>query len=260
MVTGAVDRRAWRMRTCCASCGLASRFVWAGVALRVGWRRASHVPRHRERRGGRGLVSPACGHLKSGLDGRDFLGRSMKTHPRNASGPRPAPSYTCHRCPRRGATACETSPRPPRRATVSADGEKHALFLNVVLASTGHRGRVDTRGRRSGGASGLTRTLDRGAGTPSRDGRSAAPSAPWLACSPASVDGVARVGGLASPRQAVAQRSCQAARGRRRRASSNTRRSADILTRCSRQARRPASRLAAGIDAASMARRCQKQL
>ena len=62
------------------------------------------------------------------------------------------------------------------------------------------------------------------------------------------------------PRRSAAWRSWEAARGRRRRASSNTRRSADILTRCSRQARRPASRLAAGIDAASMARRCQKQL
>ena len=42
--------------------------------------------------------------------------------------------------------------------------------------------------------------------------------------------------------------------------SSNTRRNASELARRSRQARRPASAPAAGIDAASMARRCQNPL
>ncbi len=60
-------------------------------------------------------------------------------------------------------------------------------------ASTGHRGRVEARGHRSGWAPGLTRTSDRGAGVPSRDGRSAAPAAlRGLTCSPASVARVAR--------------------------------------------------------------------
>ena len=52
------------------------------------------------------------------------------------------------------------------------------------------------------------------------------------------------------------ERSSPAARRRRRRASSNTRRNEGGLARCSRQARRPASPLAAGTDAASMARQC----
>jgi hypothetical protein len=42
--------------------------------------------------------------------------------------------------------------------------------------------------------------------------------------------------------------------------SSVTRRSAGRLARDSRQARRPAKAMAAGIDAASMARRCQSPL
>ena len=59
----------------------------------------------------------------------------------------------------------------------------------------------------------------------------------------------------ASSRVAV-KRHCKHAAPKASR-SSNTRRSTDILARCSRQARRQVSELAAGIDAASMARRCQ---
>ena len=55
-------------------------------------------------------------------------------------------------------------------------GKLQASFKRT-WASTGHRGRVDARGVRSGGAPGLTRTSDRSAGAPSRDGRSAAPAA-----------------------------------------------------------------------------------
>ena len=82
-------------------------------------------------------------------------------------------AFVCHAtdAQRRGATACETSPRPPHRVSTLAGGEKHSPFLNVVLASSGHRGRDDARGHRFGGALGLTRTSDRGAGVPSRDGR-----------------------------------------------------------------------------------------
>jgi len=53
----------------------------------------------------------------------------------------------------------------------------------------------------------------------------------------------------------VKDEAAQAARRRRRCASSNSG-SADNLTGDSRQARRRVSGLAAGIDAASMARRC----
>jgi hypothetical protein len=56
-------------------------------------------------------------------------------------------------------------------------GKLQASFRRT-WAPTGHRGRVDARGARSGGAPGLTRTSDRSAGAPSRDGRSAAPAAP----------------------------------------------------------------------------------
>ena len=44
-------------------------------------------------------------------------------------------------------------------------------FWGRALASTGHRGRVDARGLRSGRAPGPTRTAGRGAGAPSRDRR-----------------------------------------------------------------------------------------
>ena len=55
-----------------------------------------------------------------------------------------------------------------------------------------------------------------------------------------------------------ATRSVAQPSARRRRATASLwRRSAGTAIRCSRQARRPADRLAAGIDAASMARRCQ---
>ena len=82
-------------------------------------------------------------------------------------------AFVCHAtdAQRRGATACETSPCPPCRGDASAGGEKHSQFLNVVLASSGHRGRDDARGHRSGGATGLSRTSGRGAGVPSRDRR-----------------------------------------------------------------------------------------
>jgi hypothetical protein len=76
---------------------------------------------------------------------------------------------------------CDPSPCPPCRASTWAGGEKPSPFFCLALASTGHRGRVDARGRPIGGAPGLTRTSDRGAGAPSREGRCRAPSArAWL--------------------------------------------------------------------------------
>ena len=67
--------------------------------------------------------------------------------------------------------ACDPSPSPPCRAGTPVGGEKQSPFFKGVLASTGHRGRVDARGLRVSGATGLTRTSDRGAAAPSRVGR-----------------------------------------------------------------------------------------
>ena len=109
---------------------------------------------------------------ESGLDGRDSLGVRL-TSDRGIDGLAASCTFVYHTtdAQRRGATACETSPRPPHRVSVLAGGEKHAPFFKIVLASTGHRGRVDARGHRSGWAWGLTRTSDRGGGVPSRDGQ-----------------------------------------------------------------------------------------
>ena len=64
-----------------------------------------------------------------------------------------------------------TSPLPALRRM-----KKKSRVLNRCLASAGHRGRADARGQRGHRATGLTRMSDRGAGVPSRDGRSAAPA------------------------------------------------------------------------------------
>ena len=65
---------------------------------------------------------------------------------------------------------------PPRRAAHGwpADnirGEKVRRLLRGVMASTGHRGRVDARGPHAHLPAGLTRTSGRSAGAPSRDRR-----------------------------------------------------------------------------------------
>jgi len=75
-----------------------------------------------------------------------------------------------------------TKSPPPRRAThgVPADNIRfwgRMFFLKRSLASTGHRGRVDARGHRTSRAPGLTRTSNRSACVPSREGRCRAPSA-----------------------------------------------------------------------------------
>ena len=54
------------------------------------------------------------------------------------------------------------------RVGTCAGGEKHSQFFNVVLASTGHRGRVDARGPRRHCSAGLTRTSGQAVGAPSR--------------------------------------------------------------------------------------------
>ena len=67
---------------------------------------------------------------------------------------------------------CEESPEPPGlsmacRRTTFADGKSSSLF-EVLSASTGHRGRVDARGRHFHIPAGLTRTSGLGADAPSR--------------------------------------------------------------------------------------------
>ena len=149
-------------------------------------------------------------------------------------------------------------PTPPRRAPWRGD-KYGARFLNGALASTGLRGRVDARGRPRHTPSGLTRTSGLCAGVPSRDRRGTTPSASRCSAKHQlardAVSTCCKIQDLTPSQQHSTQRpsSAAAAGGR----SSVTRRSAGRLARGSRQARRRVSRLAAGIDAASMARRCQ---
>ena len=140
-----------------AFCGLRVRFARACGARAARWAGACFFG-----------VRPS----EIGLNGAISLGVRLTSEP-GIDGLAASCAFVCHAtgAQRRGATACETSPRPPHRATTLAGGEKHSQFLNVVLASSGHRGRVDARGHRFGGAPGLTRTSDRGADVPSRDGR-----------------------------------------------------------------------------------------
>ena len=134
------------------------------------------------------------------------------------------------------------------------------------LAPTGHRGRVDARGQPPGRSPGLTRTTGRPAVAPSRDGRwrvafgerawakhsreEAGPRLPGTELS--ATTAVAR---RRPPWHEISQRSAAGDAP-----SSVTRRSAGTAIRRSRQARGPVSSLAAGIDAASMARQCQGPL
>ena len=65
-----------------------------------------------------------------------------------------------------------TNPRPPCRRHRSGGETNTGHVSSIVrLASTGHRGRVDARGHRSGREPGLTRTSGQRVGVPSRDGR-----------------------------------------------------------------------------------------
>ena len=162
---------------------------------------------------------------------------------------------TCRQCPRRAGLPRCTNLRPPcRRHWLGGETNTGHIFFIVRLASTAHRGRVDARGRRSGGAPGLTRTSGQTVGVPSLDARACAYGArAWMS--------LRRVLGLMPALAARSLRThrralVQAARRRRRRASSLTTSNVGAQARRSRQARRRVSRLAAGIDAASMARQC----
>jgi len=74
----------------------------------------------------------------------------------------------------------EPQPTLPRRHCDEL--REDTVVFKGALASTGHRGRVDARGHRIGEAPGLTRTSNRSAGVPSREGRSRAPSARSWVC------------------------------------------------------------------------------
>ena len=155
-----------------------------------------------------------------------------------------------------------------------AGEEKPSRFFKWGLASSGHRGRDDARGHRCHAPSGLTRTSGLCAAAPSRDGRAATPSAargseqrcafPRIACRTphiaAAQTGRWRKRDESADPSSGTQRICQAPQRRRRCGSSVTKRKAGVQTRSSRQARRPARAMAAGIVAASMARRCQNNL
>jgi hypothetical protein len=121
-------------------------------------------------------------------------------------------------------------------------------IFEVGVASTGHRGRVDARGRRDGLGTGSD------ANDTARCRRFS--SRRTLAQPPASVANVSVVSCLAL--RACARERGTPARGPKARASSSiTRRSVGVGARRSRQARCLGAALAAGTDAASMARQCQ---
>ena len=133
---------------------------------------ASRVPALRERQAGPGLRSPACRASESGLDGRiqrvPWLRRATRARRRAAFNEViGGPGTSTRVAP--GAPAIEAPAHPA--APASQPVEKTLAFLDRGLASTGLRGRVDARGRRSGRAAGLTRTTGLGAGAPFRDRR-----------------------------------------------------------------------------------------
>jgi len=98
------------------------------------------------------------------------LGPCALIGPRGAGGPRPGLPRASGRQGRR--TECEPAIQAPAHPAARSPRwvKKTTRFLVVALASTGHRGRVDARGRPPGRSPGLTRTTDRGARAPSREG------------------------------------------------------------------------------------------
>ena len=131
-----------------------ARFAHSEVSLAAGWAGACFSG-----------VRPS----EIGLNGAISLGVRL-TSDRGIDDLAASCANVCHAtgAQRRGATAGETSPCPPCRGDTCAGGEKHSPFLNVVLASTGLRGRVDARGPRRHCSAGLTRTSGQAAGVPSR--------------------------------------------------------------------------------------------
>ena len=166
------------------------------------------------------------------------------------------------RCAHRPQPCAARRARCPAKASPSAPGgnapaggqEYRSRFFVWKVALTSHRGCVNARGHRAGGAPGLTRTSGQAVGVPSRDGRCGRLRRPGLAVAA----GVLVLMPSADCRHFASSRLrifVQAARRRRRRASSSTTSNVGAPARRSRQARRRVAPSAAGIDAASMARR-----
>ena len=163
------------------------------------------------------------------------------------------------------------STRPPRRRFTQAVGTKTSSpFLDFDLASSGHRGRDDARGRRHGARAGLTRMSPRGAGAPCHDGRPAPPLIRPIVIPRAVAESTPRQRHQHTGSCDCAQHDGRLGRGGERRGgasrgrlvdapptSSVTTRSVGGVMRRSRQFRWRVMPPAAGLVAASMARRGQ---
>jgi hypothetical protein len=114
------------------------------------------------------VCSAACRASESGLDGADSAGlRSNSSAQRGRAG-----SYglrrRCQECPRRaGLPLHKPPPTPPLATAWRGDKFRDASYI-WELAATGHRGRVNARGKPSHAPSGLTRTSGLRAGAPCR--------------------------------------------------------------------------------------------
>ena len=143
------------------------------------------------------------------------------------------------------------SPFPDRSASGQHSRVEEVCEFRVVLASSGRRGRDNARGHPSHSPSDLTRTSHRDASAPSREqrrGRSPRQQRDHR------VDRV-----VTGPTAPTASSPGHRRRMTGRCSSSITKSSSGIPIRDSRQARWRVSRPAAGIVAASTARRCQDQ-
>ena len=88
----------------------------------------------------------------------------------------PVPPWPCGPIP--SLTSPERVPHRPSLVTTRSLGQMLLPIFEVSLASSGHRGRNDARGRPAGRARGLTRTSGQHVSAPPRDGRCTSPSAP----------------------------------------------------------------------------------
>ena len=121
---------------------------------------ASRVLASRERQAGQGFRSPACRASEPGLDGRVQRVPWLRVAPRarhvgrvqaTRLADRKLPPASC-----RARLRSEPLPTLSRRRLSRL--RKTFAVLKGALASTGHRGRVDARGLRSGRVPGLTRS------------------------------------------------------------------------------------------------------
>ena len=206
----------------------------------VSFRFASRRPLECERRGVRGFVPLDRRASESGLDGR-IQRASTRILPRDAGGPRLNIWVTRHECPRRaGLPAAQTPAHPAARCTLAGRQIQGTFFKWGFGIDGPSRPRRCPRPGETH-ADGLDANVAPRAVAPSRDRQGTTPSrrAAWM-----SAPRQTRRQGKVKPRSAT------------RCGSSGSRRSAGRLAQSSRQARCSARALAAGIVAASMARRC----